>query len=293
MNFTAIDVETANSDVSSICQIGLAVVRDSEVKQVITEIIDPEDRFDPVNVGIHGISEADVFGQPTLREFLPVLERVVETYPLASHTFFDRNALRRACDKCGCPSTGNPWIDSATVARRCWPDLFGASGYGLKSVAQTFGIEFRHHDAGEDARVAAEILLRAAATGVFDLDGWAAHGPPRRTGTSHEPAIKLDGTPDGPLYGLQFVFTGQLTMPRADAAKRAAELGGFVHPSVTRKTSLVVVGDQDIRRPGWGKKSAKHRKAEELIAQGFDILILSESDFIALIDRYSCRTDSH
>jgi len=50
-----------------------------------------------------------------------------------------------------------------------------------------------------------------------------------------------------------------------------------------------VVGNQDIRLPEWGEKSTKHRRAEELIAHGIDILIVSESDFFALIDAYSKR----
>ena len=150
-------------------------------------------------------------------------------------------------------------------------------------MAQNFGIKFRHHDAGEDARVAAEILLRAADTGTFDLETWAEKGPPRRATNRYEPAIKLDGNPDGPLYGLKIVFTGKLSISRAGAAESAAQLGLFVNASVTKKTSLVVVGDQDIRKPEWGEKSGKHRKAEELIAKGLDILILSESDFLALI----------
>lgn len=292
MNFTAIDVETANPDFSSICQVGLAVVRDGEVREVITEIINPEDYFAPINMSIHGITEVHVVGKPTFQEFFPVMERVVEKYPLVSHTLFDRTAVSQACEKCGCPPARNPWLDSAIVARRCWPDQFGSSGYGLKNIAKVFSIEFRHHDAGEDARVAAEIILRAGATGDFDLDDWAAKGPPRRPGSSYPPHIKLDGNPDGPMHGLQVVFTGQLCIPRAEAAKRAADLGLFVHPSVTKKTSLVVVGNEDIRRPEWGEKSTKHRKAEELIEKGIDILILSERDFFALIDMHT-RVEAH
>lgn len=106
------------------------------------------------------------------------------------------------------------------------------------------------------------------------------------TVTSHP---KVAGNPDGPLYGLQIVFTGQLSIPRAEAAKLAAKLGLFVQRSVSKKTSLVVVGNQDIRLPEWDEKSTKHRRAEELIAQGIDILIVSESDFFALMDAYSKR----
>lgn len=289
MNFTAIDVETANQDVSSICQIGMAVVRDSQIKEVITEIIDPEDFFHPVNVGIHGITERAVRGRPNFKAFFPTLCHTFESHPVISHTFFDRAAITQACQRCGCLSAQNPWLDSALIARRSWPDQFGSSGYGLKNIAESFGIEFRHHDAGEDARVAAEIVLRASQTGNFDLSAWAANGPPSRSRMNYAPPVKLEGNPDGPLYGLQLVFTGQLSIPRAEAAKVAADLGVFVHPSVTKKTSLVVVGDQDVRHPDWGDKSIKQRKAEELIAQGYDILILSESDFHALVQAYSER----
>jgi len=83
------------------------------------------------------------------------------------------------------------------------------------------------------------------------------------------------------------VFTGTLSIGRAEAANLAAKLGLSVNASVMKKTSLVVVGDQDIRKPEWGEKSGKHRKAEELIAKGCDILIMSESDFFALIDAHS------
>jgi len=288
LSFTAIDVETANADTASICQIGLAVVHDGELKEVISEIINPEDYFDPAFIGKHGISEADVLDKPTFDEFFPSLTDTAGPFPLVSHTFYDRTALKRACERYGCTPISNSWIDSATVARRCWPEQFGTTGYGLKNIANSFAIEFRHHDAGEDARVAAEILLRAVATGAFDFDDWAANGPPRRKSSyfGYSPPIKLDGNPDGALYGQQVVFTGQLTVPRAEAAKRAAEVGLFVHPSVTKKTSLVVVGDQDIRRAEWGEKSTKRRKAEELIAKGLDIRILSERDFFDLIDAY-------
>lgn len=50
-----------------------------------------------------------------------------------------------------------------------------------------------------------------------------------------------------------------------------------------RKTTLLVVGDQDIDRLAGKDKSLKHIKAESLIAQGQKIRILGESDFQALL----------
>ena len=53
--------------------------------------------------------------------------------------------------------------------------------------------------------------------------------------------------------------------------------------SVTKHTTLLVVGDQDIRALNGHEKSSKHRKAEELMAKGLPIRILTESDFASMV----------
>ena len=64
----------------------------------------------------------------------------------------------------------------------------------------------------------------------------------------------------------------------------AAALGCEVGGGVTKHTTLLVVGDQDERKLAGYAKSAKHRKAETLIAGGQRILIVGEQDFRALAD---------
>jgi DNA polymerase III subunit epsilon len=54
---------------------------------------------------------------------------------------------------------------------------------------------------------------------------------------------------------------------------------------VTKHTTLLVVGDQDVRKLAGHEKSAKHRKAEELIANGQRIRIISESDFQRIVEK--------
>ena len=65
MNFLALDVETANADYSSICQIGIAEFRDGQVVSKWSTLINPEAYFDDFNVQIHGITEDDVEDAPT------------------------------------------------------------------------------------------------------------------------------------------------------------------------------------------------------------------------------------
>lgn len=203
----------------------------------------------------------------------------------SSHMAFDRVALGRVCEKYGLRAIDCTWLDSARVCRRAW-EQFAWRGYGLKNVAKWCGIEFNHHDAEEDARAAGLIVLRAIAETKLDITEWVARarrpiaGGPR--GGKHE-SIKRTGDPDGPLSGEVVVFTGALSLPRRQAADIAAGAGCDVGTTVGKRTTLLVVGDQDVRRLGGHEKSGKHRKAEECIAAGQPIRIVGESDFLALI----------
>jgi len=67
MEFVAIDVETANVDMASICQIGIAQFKDGTLAEEWKTYVDPQDQFDGINVSIHGIDEDVVAGSPTLR----------------------------------------------------------------------------------------------------------------------------------------------------------------------------------------------------------------------------------
>ena len=79
------------------------------------------------------------------------------------------------------------------------------------------------------------------------------------------------------------VFTGALEIPRTEAADLAAAAGCEVASGVSKKTTLLVVGDTDVARTAGHEKSGKHRKAEKLIATGAPIRIIRESDFMQLV----------
>ena len=284
MNFVAIDLETANPDLASICQVGLAVFTANEPARTWQSLIDPEDEFSGVNISIHGIDAAQVRGAPRFSDVFQEIRSFLEGNIVVSHTAFDRVALERASDRYELPRVDCRWLDTARVARRAW-NRFSRSGYGLESVAQWCGISFRHHDAEEDARAAGEILVRAISDTGISLDQWLVRAKqPLTEGLSTgSSAVKRRGDPSGPLSGEVAVFTGALTLARREAADLAAASGCDVGSSVTKKTTLLIVGDQDIRRLAGHEKSTKHRKAESLIENGQKIRILGESDFIRVI----------
>jgi DNA polymerase-3 subunit epsilon len=211
------------------------------------------------------------------------LSKLIETV-VVSHTPFDQAAIRSVFAKYGIEPPVITWLDTARVVRRTWLDL-SKRGYGLAPVAERLGIQFRHHDAAEDARAAGEILLHAVRETGLSVDEWVvrAKKPISSTpGGSSSERITREGNPEGPFFGEVAVFTGALSMPRRDAADLAASAGCEVAASVTNATTLLVVGDQDIRKLAGQSKSRKHRKAEELIEKGQPIRILRETDFRSL-----------
>ena len=177
------------------------------------------------------------------------------------------------------------WLDSASIARRAWPESYGRSGYGLKNIARDLDIAFKHHDALEDARAAAEIVRRACAATETDIDGWLRRvdRPIFPSSSGSAPSARREGNVEGALYGETIVFTGALGIPRREAADMAAKVGCDVAASVTKKITMLVVGTQDKSKLNGYEKSSKHRKTEALIEKGVDVQILSERDFSELI----------
>ena len=280
MNFIAIDVETANADMASICQIGLAKYESGKLADEWVTYVDPEDYFDDINVSIHGIDESTVKGAPSFGDLDGTLHSHLEGKVVVCHTHFDRVAMNQAFQKYDVNALICTWLDSARVARRAWSES-AWKGYGLYPVCKMLGHEFRHHDALEDAKAAAYILLAASNEIGLDIDGWIKRVrqpiDPKASGTGSY--INRDGNPEGAFYGEVLVFTGALAIPRREAADLAAAIGCQVESGVTKETTLLVVGDQDIKKLAGHEKSSKHRKAEGLIEKGIPIRILKESDF--------------
>ena len=282
--FRALDVETANADRASICQIGIVDVCKGEVIRQWQTLVDPEDWFDPFNTNIHGIDADAVQGKPTFPEIHKELCDVLTGCVVVSHTAFDRVAISRAMDRYGLLQPSIRWLDSARVARRAWSDRYGSSGYGLQNIACDLGIQYRAHNALEDARAAAEVVLHACAASGLSIAEWLTRIerpilPTARTQQRTRDSVRRNGDPEGPLYGEVVAFTGTLGISRREAAELAAVGGCRVADNVTKKTMIVVVGTQDRAVLGGYDKSRKHRRAEELIRQGSELRILSERDF--------------
>ena len=160
IRFAALDVETANHDRASICQIGVACVLEDNSIATWTTYVDPRTSTWAFT-GLHGIRQSTVRGAPTFADALLTLEAPLQGLTVYQHSGFDRSAFRAACAALKREEPEWTWQNSVTVARRAWPELKGKGGHGLASLKTHLRLSFMHHDAGEDARAAAEVVLHA------------------------------------------------------------------------------------------------------------------------------------
>jgi DNA polymerase III subunit epsilon len=295
-DFIALDVETANADVGSICSVGLVHFRAGQIFKSLSILVDPQGPFDPGNVAIHGIRASDVIGKPTMAEVFPVLAQSLNGTIVAHHSSFDRRAFASAAARYGVAELQCFWLDTLAVARRSWREFADAGGFGLANLSRSFEIEFRHHQADEDARACGLIMLKALEDSGLDLEDWldlVARAPkpairsapkvivPRRSEAFARYA--QSGDRNGRLVGETVVFTGFLQMHRSEAAHLAVKAGCNVVDAVSGKVTVLVVGDQDLRLTRGNVKSRKHRKVEEMIAAGSSVRIVGESEFLQMV----------
>jgi DNA polymerase-3 subunit epsilon len=268
-DFLAVDVETASSSRASICQIGIAGFRDGTEALTIEKLINPRCAFDRANTAVHGINAAFVRSAPCFADEHPSLAELLSGRVAIAHSMFDQVALGEACAAHSVAGFDCRWIDTLAVSREVWPHF---PSHKLDALADMFGIEFKHHNALEDARTAGQIFLRAMAETETTVEQWLA---------PHRPVLaakKLarEATGSGPLSGHCITLTGDFSVSKEDLADLIAGAGGAVGGGVTKHTTMLVVGYRDPLAYSGLPKSGKQMKAEALAAAGQSITFVDE-----------------
>lgn len=280
MKYVIVDIETANPDITSICQIAIVTYEDGQVIDQWHTLINPKTYFHEMNVMIHGITERTVRNAPTLSDVADVIKAKFSDNVICSYGAFDRSSLTRIF-----PELSNQWLDIVKVVRRAWDKKFAEKGYGLGKMAKALKIkQNQHHDALDDVLVAGEILKKALTDNQKDLEFWLERvKKPIDLDNYQKAHSKLEGNPGGDLYGETIVFTGELSISRVKAAELATQAGCNVATGVNKKVTMLVIGEQDLTKLNGKELSNKEIKARDLIEKGYPIQLLSESDFLRLM----------
>lgn len=294
-HFFVYDVETANSGYGSLCEIATVEVINNKIHKCWNTKVNPETNFDPINTRIHRINNNSVAYSPKIPEILEQIKSTFENQIVVSHTCFDQKVIGACFSRFNYPKFTYQWVDSSQIVRAVWPEKYQARGYNLENLAKDFNLTYTPHYAIDDARVTAIIVIEALEKSKLPIDQWISdydyldcpcdNEPPKIT----KPRMSFETSADSLVENAKgmIVFTGALTIPRDDATRMANEAGYSVGRGVTRKTTALVVGEQDPDLLGEQVKSAKHRKAEDLQKSGQKIEIIDEKEFLKLIKHSS------
>ncbi|WP_242928288.1 3'-5' exonuclease [Pontibacter vulgaris] len=161
MDFIALDFETATPQRDSPCEIGITVVKDTQIVETRSWLIKPlyYPHFNHFNVAVHGIKPTDVKDQPDFRELWPVLQPYLEGQFLIAHNAsFDMSVLRKTLATYSIPLPEARYSCSLKFSKNIWK---GMTKYDLKTLCNMHRIDFQHHRAASDAHACAALSLKA------------------------------------------------------------------------------------------------------------------------------------
>ena len=161
-NFAAIDFETANYERSSVCAVGVVIVRGGEIVDSFYSLIQPEPNYYCWQCrAVHGLGHADTDDAPVFPEVWAQIEPLIEGLPLVAHNSpFDEGCLREAFRVYQMDYPDYEFYDTCRASRSALPDL---DNHQLDTVSAACGyiLENHHHalaDAEACAWIAREIL---------------------------------------------------------------------------------------------------------------------------------------
>jgi DNA polymerase-3 subunit epsilon len=158
MNFIAIDFETANSNRSSICSIGLAIVENGKILNTEHIYVKPApDYYDGFNTYLHGISDRDTKNKSTFKQQWKELKKYFNNQIIVAHNAsFDCSVLRFTLDDSKLAYPDLDYYCTLLLAQKALP----LSNHKLDEVSRYFKIKLKHHNAESDAHASALIALK-------------------------------------------------------------------------------------------------------------------------------------
>ena len=148
--YTVVDVETPNSRNDSICALGLVHVENNEIVSKEYFLVNPEDRFDPINMHIHGISKSAVADQPKFPEIWSKISGFFTNGIIVAHNAsFDLNVISKTLKNYHIDVPDFYYVCTLKLSRRL---VSGSSHFGLSDLCSLLDIELNeHHNALSDA----------------------------------------------------------------------------------------------------------------------------------------------
>jgi DNA polymerase-3 subunit epsilon len=159
-DFVAIDFETANNERSSVCSVGVIIVRNGEFVDSFYSLIQPEPNYyNYWCTQVHGLTRNDTEEAPAFPEVWKQVEPLIEGLPLVAHNkAFDESCLKAVfrCYQMDYPDY--EFFCTCVASRKAFPD---AENHQLHTISELCGYHLEnHHHALADAEACAAIAIK-------------------------------------------------------------------------------------------------------------------------------------
>ena len=159
-DFAAIDFETANTERTSVCSVGVVIVRDGVMVDSFYSLIQPEPNYyNYWCTRVHGLTRKDTDEAPVFPVVWRQIEPLIDGLPLVAHNkSFDEACLKAVfrCYQMDYPDY--TFFCPCIASRRRLPLL---PNHQLHTVAEACGYHLEHHHhALADAEACAAIAIK-------------------------------------------------------------------------------------------------------------------------------------
>lgn len=159
-DFAAIDFETANGELSSVCSVGVVIVRDGVIADRFYSLIQPEPNYYSYgNTQVHGLTYEDTLRAEVFPFVWKRIEPLIGSLSLVAHNKgFDESCLKAVFKTYQMDYPDYRFYCTLAESRR---QLKHLPNHQLHTVAADCGyILTNHHHALADAEACAEIALQ-------------------------------------------------------------------------------------------------------------------------------------
>ncbi|MDE7402471.1 MAG: 3'-5' exonuclease [Muribaculaceae bacterium] len=158
-NFAAIDFETANGNRTSVCSVGIVIVKDGRIVDKFYSLIKPTPNFYTYfTTRVHGLTREDTDSAPTFPEVWAQIADKLEGLPLVAHNKpFDEGCLKAVFAAYKMPYPGYDFHCTLAASR----SKLSLPSHQLHISAAACGYDMsNHHHALCDAEACAAIALK-------------------------------------------------------------------------------------------------------------------------------------
>lgn len=287
--FIVLDIETTGLSPAydEIIEVAALKIKGDVIVDSYSSLVNPNCEIPYEVEELTGITQEMVDNAPTFSNIANDFFAFIGNYEILGHNVsFDINFLYDNFEKAGLLLKNN-FIDTMRISRKLHSEQ---QHHRLKDLIKFYNIQMdKLHRALADCKATFEVYQNLKHEICNTYTDCKAFADLFNKNAKNFDLTKLKSTVTDfdethPLFGKVCVFTGTLDkMIRKDAAQLVVNYGGFAGNSVTTKTNFLILGNYDYCKSIKGGKSSKHKKAESLKQQGYDIEIIPEDVFYDMI----------